>query len=330
MSIAVISSLYRAESHLPAFAAAVFEFAKTISQNSIDVHYVSIVNDATPGERGHIEKLAADINRHRFGRMSPVYVKRESLYASWNRGIALAGTPFFSFWNVDDIRSADGFIEGCRALQAGAALVDFAFTALFAYRRFGLFPSERRSSRLITFNPSQFTRKNGLSPFFMASQKLYEQAGAFDENFRIAGDTEWAGRAMAHAQFYPARQSGGQFLIHGGNLSNIGSDREDIEVNIIFMRRGDWRQLRPANPPAQRKAWDDWGNPEGIALPDEAADFLWGAAAETRWRQYQRERKQAPILRRLRLALASRRLVHSVEWTVAKRSQAYPSDTDTS
>lgn len=315
MSIAVISSLYRAESHLPAFAAAVFSFAKTVSQRGLDVHYLPIVNDATPREREGIEKLAADINGNRLGQMSPVYVPRESLYASWNRGIARAGRPFFSFWNADDLRSADGFIEGYCALRDDAALVDFAYAALSTRKHLGLFPRQRRASRPIPFSPDQFTRKHGLSPFFMASQSLYERVGAFDEDFRIAGDTEWAGRAMAHARFYAARQSGGQFLIHGGNLSNIGSDREDIEVNIIFMRRGDWHQLRPTNPQALRQAWDDWGNPGGIALPDETADFLWGPAAETRWRQYQRERRQPAMLRRLRLALAARGLVDSAEWT---------------
>lgn len=320
MSIAVISSLHRAENHLPAFTAAVLDFANKLHQSGIEVHYLPIVNDATPREREQIEKLADSINSSRLGRMSPAYVGRESLYASWNRGIALAETSFFTFWNVDDIRSPGAFIEGCRALQDGAALVDFAFTISSAYRRFGIFPSARRVDSPILFQPCQFTRKNGIGPFFMASQSLYRQAGRFDGNFRIAGDMEWAGRALAHANFYPARQIGGQFLIHGGNLSNIGSDREDIEVNIIFMRRGDWHQLRPANPKAQRAAWDDWGNPGGISLPDEAADFLWGASAEHRWRQYQKERTQAPMLRRLRLALASRGLIRSVEWSLAERS----------
>lgn len=316
MSIAIISSLYHSEGHLPTFADAVFSFAKATSQRGLVVHYVPIVNDASGGERERIEGLAERIEGRGWGRMSPIYVERESLYASWNRGIALAGAAFFSFWNADDIRSAEGFIEGYRALQAGATLVDFAFSALSIRKRLVLFPRQRRSSRPAPFRTDTFTRANGLGPFFMASQKLYEQTGAFDENFRIAGDTEWAGRAMAHVRFYEARRSGGQFLIHGGNLSNIGSDREDIEVNIIFMRRGDWHQLRPANPSAQRRAWEEWGDQGNIALPDEAADFLWGAAAEKRWRQYQSERGQPALLRRLRLALAARGLVNSVEWSV--------------
>ena len=109
--------------------------------------------------------------------------------------------------------------------------------------------------------------------------------------------------------------------MHGDNLSNTGGEREDIEVNIIFMRRGQWDQLRPANPEALREAWEIWGNPGGISLPEREADFLWGAAAEGRWKRYQRERKQAPTLRRLRLALASRGLMYSEEWALARRGR---------
>ena len=51
MPIAVISSLYRCEKHLPAFTAAVFGFAKRVSESGIAAHYLPIVNDATRRER---------------------------------------------------------------------------------------------------------------------------------------------------------------------------------------------------------------------------------------------------------------------------------------
>ena len=130
-----------------------------------------------------------------------------------------------------------------------------------------------------------------------------------------------ASRVHAGARFQLGTKNGGDFLVHGGNLSNTGGEREEIEANIIFMRRGDWKQLRPTNPRALREAWDDWGNRSGDALPAEVADFLWGTEAESRWRRYRRERGQAPALRRLRLALASRGWIHSEEWAMAQRSR---------
>ena len=155
----------------------------------------------------------------------------------------------------------------------------------------------------------------------MARRSLFERLGPFDANFRVAGDTEWASRGLSSVKFQPGRAKAGDFLVHGGNLSNTGGDREDIEVNLIFMRRGAWQHLRPADPRALREAWDSWGNPAQLTLPADAADFLWGDEAEARWRRYQRERRQHPRLRRLRLALASRGLLYSEEWAQAQRGR---------
>ena len=319
MSVAVISSLYQCEPHLPTYTAAVFGFAKHVSEVGVSVHYLPIVNDSSEYEREQIELLAREINARYYGRMTPVYVARESLYASWNRGVAASQNPVIAFWNADDIRSAEGFIEGLRALQGGANLVDFPFTRVSAARRLGIFPQQQRLAAPRLFDPANFARGNGLGPFFMLSRALYQRVGPFDDAFRVAGDMEWAGRALAQARFHAGKSIGGDFLIHGGNLSNSGSDREDIEVNIIFLRRGEWRHLRPAHPRAQQDAWHSWGNIKGAQLPPAIEDFLWGPAAHERWRQYQRERRQGPRLRRIRLALAARGLVRSVEWSVYQR-----------
>ena len=321
MPIAVISSLYRCEQHLPTFTAAVFGFAKRVSESGISAHYLPIVNDATRREREQIDRLASEINAHYYGRMTPQYVPRETLYASWNRGLASTQAPYFTFWNADDFRSADALREGYSALQSGANLVDFDYTRVRQVKRFGLFPREQRIHVPCMFDGERFTRRAGIGPFFMASKSLYAQVGPFDPNFQVAGDTEWASRAAPSVKFHRAKANGGDFIVHGDNLSNTGGDREDIEVNIIFMRLGTWGQLRPTNPAAMREAWETGGNPGRITIPPEEADFLWGPAAEARWRRYQSERRQAPALRRLRLALAARGLMRSVEWAMAQRGR---------
>lgn len=324
MPIAVISSLYRCERHLPTFTAAVFGFARRVSESGVSAHYLPIVNDATRREREQIEQLASEINAHYYGRMTPLYVARETLYASWNRGLAATQAPCFTFWNADDFRNAEALREGYSALQSGATLVDFAYTRRAQVKRFSLFSQDRRIHVPCMFDGERLTRRSGIGPFFMASRSLYAQVGPFDPNFQVAGDTEWASRAAPGAKFCQGKANGGDFIVHGDNLSNTGGDREDIEVNIIFMRLGAWKQLRPANPTAMRAAWESWGNPGQVAIPPAEADFLWGAAAESRWRRYQSERRQPAALRRLRLALASRGLTRSVEWAMAQRGRDRP------
>jgi hypothetical protein len=320
MSISIISSLYRVEAHLPQFTASVQRFAEAVHQAGVDVRYIPIVNDATEAERTAIDQLAHRINTAGHGSMSPQYVGRETLYASWNRGVRAGDTPYFSFWNADDVRDPEAFIEGYRALQDGATLVDYIFNVRRIVKRLGVFTSQREEHSRMLFHPEPFTRKNGVGPFFMASRDLYDQIGAFDENFRVTGDMEWAERSLPVVKFYAAKRVGGHFYIHGGNLSNTGTSREDIEVNIIFMRIGEWYQLIPVNPVAMREAWDTWGNRDGVILPDDVQDFLWGDEADARWRQYQAERNQPSWIQAMRRRLASRGLIRSAEWDVFLRN----------
>lgn len=196
MSVVVISSLYHCEPHLPNFTAAVFGFAKQVSEVGVSVHYLPIANDPSDYERDQIDLLTREINANYYGHMTPFYVPRESLYASWNRGIAASQPPYIAFWNADDIRSVEGFIEGLRALQSGANLVDFPFTRISTVRRLGVFPQQQRLDVPRLFDPANFARGNGLGPFFMMSRALYQRVGPFDDAFRVAGDMEWASRAL--------------------------------------------------------------------------------------------------------------------------------------
>ena len=321
MQVAVISSLYRFEAHLEAYTSALLRFARRVSQSEVAVHYLPIVNDATPRERQAIDQLARDIKARSHGRMTPRYVPRESLYASWNRGLADSEADGFGFWNADDIRHAEAFLDGCRALESGADLVDFDYTRVIKRRRLGLFPRVERLPTRSIFDPQRHTRANVVGPFFLARRSLYDAVGSFDEDFRIAGDTDWVNRARAICRFQRIPRSGGDFVLHGDNLSNSGSLREDIEVNIIQLRGGNWRELRPAEPAAMRQAWQSWGNRDGIELPAEQADYLWGAGAKARWQRAMRERRQPRLLRRLRLAMAARGWLHSEEWAAYQRGQ---------
>jgi len=322
--VAILTSLYRAQAHLPAYAAALRAFAQKVYASGIAVHYLAVLNDATAQERTTIEQLAAHIHQHKLGQMTPLYVPRESLYASWNRALAQSNARYFAPWNVDDTRSATAFVAGLRALQQGADLVDFPFIHLHRHSGWQRWRPQRKLAMPCRYHAQRIRRSNGLGPFFLATTALYRRAGPFDEHFRIAGDTEWAARVQPQARFVALPQNGGHFIVHGGNLSNTGNEREDIELNIIFMRLGDWGQLQPVNPCAMQQAWQRWGKLAGQRLPPDIADYLWGADAEARWRRFERERRQNPGLRRLRLSLAARGWRYSEEWAQTQRRREYP------
>ena len=69
-----------------------------------------------------------------------VKVARESLYASWNRGIKLSTGEAICFWNVDDIRFGRALIDGLRKIEKGADIVYFPFLIFKKHKYFKYMP----------------------------------------------------------------------------------------------------------------------------------------------------------------------------------------------
>lgn len=307
VDITLITSLYRGEAHLPLYGQRVREMRARLQSAGIALQILVVANDTTENERRWLADLPVRV----------IYTGRETLYASWNRGIAAAESDIFGFWHVDDDRAATALIEGYHRLQQGYTLVDTPMRIVQSARRFGLFAHQRTWIRPVPFDPVQFTRKNGISPFALIRRELYEQTGGFDEHFRIAGDLEWGGRAMPYAKFAPLTMPGGTFFLHGGNLSSTGNPLQRVEENIVFLRRQQWTELRPADPVLMRQTWEAWGS-QGLPLPDAIQEWLWGDESARRYRHYLREKEQPAWMQRLRLALVKRGLVSSVEWEIRK------------
>lgn len=305
MDITLITSVYRAEAHLPMYAARIQPVLSAVNAAGIQLELLIIANDATDTEK----KLLADLP----GRV--VHIPRETLYASWNRGIQLASADIFGFWNVDDERDGAALLASYRLLQQGHTLVDTPFRVVNTDANF---KAKRDYVHPVCFSPHIFTRKNPIGPFALMRRDCYDQVGGFDEHFRIVGDLDWGGRAQQIARFVPLDFPGGTMHIHGNNLSSTGRPLQAVEENIVFLRRGQWDELRPAEPELMRQTWATWGN-LGRDLPAKVADWLWGQAAENRYQQYQRE-KQLPLwMQRVRLSLARRGLLHSEEWALRAR-----------
>ena len=309
MDISLITSLYRSESHLPTYLQRIIEFSQQVQQTGVKLEFILIANDASDTEKSLIQQLVNDCPVA----VRPFYVPLESVYASWNRGVNVAAAPHFGFWNVDDKRHTAALIAGVQNLNQGKTLVDFPFEIIYTSK--GLFNQTIHQQIPVYFNHQTLSPKTVLGTFFIASKTLFEAIGGFDENFRVAGDLEWTGRAMQAAQFAALPQIGGEFIVHGGNLSNTGSPREAVEVNIVFMRRQQWEHIRPANPTLMREEWEAWGD-TGINLPQAVQDLLWGDDAYNRWQRYLREKGQPEWLRRIRVALARRGILHSEEWNL--------------
>lgn len=297
MHASLITSTYRSEAHLSAYSERALHLGAALREAGRQLEIVIVANDPTRAESDHLRQLVRRAETAGAPRVRLLTVPRETLYASWNRGLQAASAPVFGPWNVDDSRHAAGLLAQLALLDAGCELVDAPFNRVLRARRWP--GRDRRIVQPVRFQPNApleaLTPKALLGTFFMTTRALYERVGPFDEQFRIAGDYDWSVRVMRlqdAVRFCVSEVCAGDFILHGDNLSSVGSAREFAEVNLIFMRLGLWDQVRPTPDPALMRAiWYDWGD-TGVTVPPEIRAQLWGEDALQHWEDWRRARRR--------------------------------------
>lgn len=245
--ISLVTSLYRGERWLPSYAGAVETVCRDLRDEGLKLQMIVVVNDGRATHRYWLSHLSRLLSKEHIGTLDVLYVGREPLYASWNRGLAVAKAPCLGFWNIDDVRSSAALVEGRELMALGAELVYFPEVSVCANRR-GILGRDVSFPAALPFERDTFRSSMPLGPFFLFSRELYERVGPFDEQFRIAGDFEWAARAAGLAEFTRGASVGGAFLRHGAALSGAGAARQIAENNVVLVRYGGWDKILPADP----------------------------------------------------------------------------------
>ncbi|MBN1681443.1 MAG: hypothetical protein JW966_14270 [Anaerolineae bacterium] len=296
MDISLVTSLFRSESYLETFSSHVLNVAAALSEATVSLEMVLVANDASEAEHHLLRNLVGHLDSITGASARLLAVERETIYASWNRGIQAASGRCVGFWNVDDVRTPGALLEGLHLIDGGELLVYFPYDIIRSYTLPGGLRIRRRYvDRARPFDREQFARAMHTGPFFLFARDLYTQVGPFDDHFRISGDFEWCVRALDHADFCPGTAIAGRFAIHGDNLSNTGSPLETVENNAIQLRCGAWHNVIPADPDLMRDCWQAWGSPgiDLIDLPAHIQTQLWGNGAYERWQRALAERRRA-------------------------------------
>ncbi|MCD4686669.1 MAG: hypothetical protein K8S97_12105 [Anaerolineae bacterium] len=299
MDVSLITSLYQASEHLPNYTKYALDLAAELQRWGISLEIILVANDASDQEKRAIANLQKLASETASLTIKTVFVDRETVYASWNRGIVLSSGDYIGPWGVDDNRNADAVVEGYRLLKTGCELVDFPFSVVLFRKRLGVFRSNVRKQYPAPFDANIIKPKFGLSPFFLVSRNLYERAGSFNEKFHITGDFEWATRpAIRNAQYCAGTVSGGTFMIHGKNLSGGKNEREWAEFNIVLLRNQQWEAVRPVDPEIMRATWQTWQQ-EIFEVPEDIAERLWGNKAEVAWADWRRKKRRQQLSEKL-------------------------------
>lgn len=236
--ISLITSLYKSDRYLNKFSKQLKFFSAELKSKNIPFEIIAIANDPTEREKLFGKEFSGE------PWFSFISVGRESVYATFNRGVSLAKGDKIGLWNSDDTRFAGALVEAEQLFARGAELIYFPFF-IKRYLKLGswylpLPVMQKIDKQVPEFNAAtsaEFKRNMNCGPFFLFTKTLYQKTGPFDEQFKIAGDFDWCARAAYQTQkFIKAKSLGGIFRVDGGGLSTGINPRRTAENNIVFMR----------------------------------------------------------------------------------------------
>lgn len=234
--ISIITSIYKSELFLSKYLRRIESFQKKGIKLKLSFEFILIANDISIIEENILKE-------HQINNLKTIRVPRETLYASWNRGIREALSEIITFWNVDDLRFPKAILDGINEIQRGAELVYFSFIVLgmikvsFFNKRIRLPYLFIKKINVVPYKRDLFIKGCMCGPFFMFQRSVFDKIGPFDETFNVAGDFDWFARAaFMNITFKEIRTTGGVFFTHSGNLTVTNTKVQADENNTILNR----------------------------------------------------------------------------------------------
>lgn len=237
-SISVLASVYQGEEYLPGF----FENlqAQTIFP---ETELVLVLNLPNAREKQLCRDFAAKHQKQVQVLQAP---RLETLGASWNRAWRAARAPYLAPWNVDDRRAVD-------SLQRQAVALDGEPKAVLCYgdylrvARYGEEQGELRQTP--AYSPGHFQRAFAQGgAFWLLRAAVGEEAGYYDEQFRVAADMDYSLR-LAALGLRMVRAEGllGYFTDAAQGLSTRqGATESSVERTAVQLRYGVFDKVDPA------------------------------------------------------------------------------------
>jgi glycosyltransferase involved in cell wall biosynthesis len=234
IKISVLTSLYRCREFLEGY------FNHLSEINTADETEILLLhNDPQADELEIIHRRLPDTP---FVRHIAI-PERESLYATWNRGIRLAQGEYITVWNVDDVRFPNSILQQAEALDTHPE-------AAVAYGDIWLSHNYGERDGFCTNNPANnqnkdFFKRYHISCFQMWRKSIHETIGYYDEQFKCVADFDFQIRAALHFPFVKTEEPLGIYM--DGRPHKLSyNGLSDMERNIVYLRYGIYLHLNLA------------------------------------------------------------------------------------
>lgn len=188
--LSILTSAFQSESYLASF------IGEVQRQTVFDqLELVLVLNEPSTAEKKTAQRFAAQYPQQ----VQILEVAQvETLGASWNRAWRAARAPYLAPWNVDDRRAPDSLERQLNALESHPdwALAYGDYVAVPAY---GAEQGLRRYTP--PYSPALFRRAFPQGGgFWVFRSNVAEQAGYFDEQFKVGPDFDLSVRMAAAGQ----------------------------------------------------------------------------------------------------------------------------------
>jgi len=160
--------------------------------------------------------------------------KVKGLYNSWNLCAKNAKGKYLAVWNVDDLRTKNSIEMQYNLIKSGDT--GFVYGNYTDVIKFG--DQDGNFVDFSKFKKGELLRSMILGPFYMFKKDLWSKIGFFDEQFKIAGDFDFAIRLALVSKGRMVVENLGYYLNSQKGLSTKPNRLQNIEKDQICFSYG--------------------------------------------------------------------------------------------
>lgn len=195
---------------------------------------IIVIDSASPQNEGAIvRELQGRYGNIRYLRTD----QRETVYAAWNRGIALARGRYVTNANTDDRHRRDAFELMARVMDSRPGIDLVYGDVLITKTPYETFEHHTLSGRYNWYDWDRnilLDKGCFIGPQPMWRRSLHQLYGGFDPTYVTSGDYEFWLRISQTSDFFHIRQPLGLYLAHPDSIEHQNEDRKGSENSKIL------------------------------------------------------------------------------------------------
>ena len=227
--VSVITSLFKCEKYLEGY----FDATEAVIDRT-SFEFLLLINEPSDEELSIIRKR---IRGKKYYELH-IIAEKESLYATWNRGVKLAKADYVANWNVDDCRTPDSLLRQADTLDRNSEAA-MTYGDQVSIKCIGDKVGSLQSTPEYNLSTKKdFRRSTFIGCFQMWRKSVHGKVGYYDEQFRLVSDYEFQVR-LAYSYSLVKTEGLIGYYLHGGT-ERLSQNRmiQNEERTAVEMRYG--------------------------------------------------------------------------------------------